>query len=62
MADREFSEFISKFRERYKRSFRMRRLVFELNMLAKIQRERKLTDKEHESKWYLWQKLEDEIS
>jgi hypothetical protein len=61
MADREISKFISGIKERYKQSFRMRRLVFELNRLARIQRERKLTDKELETKWYLWQKLEDEL-
>lgn len=61
MADRGFLEFISKFKERYKRSLRMRRLIFELNRLAEIQKGRKLTDKELENKWYLWQKLEDEL-
>ncbi|QLJ52520.1 MAG: hypothetical protein Sv326_0419 [Candidatus Fermentimicrarchaeum limneticum] len=62
MADRQLAGFVSRFKERYRRSLRMRRLVFELNRLVKIQKGRKLMDKELESKWYLWQKLEDELS
>lgn len=62
MADRQLQKFLSKFREKYKRSFRMRRLIFGLNRLAEIQKRRKLSYKELENKWYLWQKLEDELS
>jgi len=60
--DNELSEFISRLREKYKQSFRMRRLVSELNKIATVRDKRKLTSREIEKKWLLWEEVEYELS
>ncbi|MCX6775894.1 MAG: hypothetical protein NT130_03550 [Candidatus Micrarchaeota archaeon] len=62
MVNRELSRFMLRIREKYKRSLRMRRVIFELNRLAEIRKKRKLTPKELEDRFLLWGDFQDELS